>query len=119
LCSEHERTVVPSGPKGKGALDCVNLSRAATLANAMSTDRGATRDGPASKSSAPANAKGRVLVADDEAGLVRVYRRVLMAAGYAVDVAGDGAEAAERIESKEYDAIVSDISMPGMDGLEL
>jgi EAL domain-containing protein (putative c-di-GMP-specific phosphodiesterase class I) len=44
---------------------------------------------------------------------------VLVAAGYQVEVASDGAEAAERIKSAEYDAIVSDISMPGMDGLEL
>ena len=67
----------------------------------------------------PVDPKGRVLVADDEAALVRVYRRVLVNAGYHVDVANDGAEAAERLKSADYDAIVSDISMPGMDGLEL
>jgi EAL domain-containing protein (putative c-di-GMP-specific phosphodiesterase class I)/ActR/RegA family two-component response regulator len=70
-------------------------------------------------SAPPPNPKGRVLVADDEPALVRVYKRTLHAAGYTIDTASDGEEAAERIKTKEYDAIVSDISMPGMDGLEL
>jgi EAL domain-containing protein (putative c-di-GMP-specific phosphodiesterase class I)/ActR/RegA family two-component response regulator len=85
----------------------------------MGTDEGAPRGSSARAGSTPTNPKGRVLVADDEPGLVRVYKRVLAAAGYIVDVANDGAEAAERLKSADYDAIVSDISMPGMDGLEL
>jgi len=50
---------------------------------------------------------------------VRAYRRVLVDAGYHVDGATGGAEATNLLQSSEYDAIVSDISMPGVDGLEL
>src|SRR5277367_6709497 len=77
-----------------------------------------TRGGP-SRSSAPANPKGRVLIADDEVALLRVYKRALVGAGYAVDLANDGAQAIDLVRLSEYDAIVSDISMPEMDGLEL
>src|SRR5271167_1833329 len=75
--------------------------------------------GNPSRSSAPANPKGRVLIADDEVALLRVYKRALVGAGYAVDLANDGAQAIDLVRLSEYDAIVSDISMPEMDGLEL
>jgi EAL domain-containing protein (putative c-di-GMP-specific phosphodiesterase class I)/CheY-like chemotaxis protein len=67
----------------------------------------------------PPNPKGRVLVADDEVALLRVFKRALVDAGYAVDLANDGHQAIELVRLSEYDTIVSDISMPGMDGLEL
>jgi len=71
------------------------------------------------RGSEPANPKGRVLVVDDEVALLRVYKHGLVSAGYAVDAAGDGAQAIELVRLSDYDAIVSDIAMPGMDGLEL
>ncbi|HEY2514157.1 MAG TPA: EAL domain-containing protein [Polyangiaceae bacterium] len=67
----------------------------------------------------PPNPKGRVLIADDEVALLRVYKRALVDSGFAVDLANDGAQAIELVRLSEYDTIVSDISMPGMDGLEL
>ena len=60
-----------------------------------------------------------MLVADDEVALLRVYKRALVAAGYAVDLANDGQQAIELVKLSEYDTIVSDIGMPAMDGLEL
>jgi EAL domain-containing protein (putative c-di-GMP-specific phosphodiesterase class I) len=48
-----------------------------------------------------------------------MYKRTLVAAGYAVDLANDGMQAIDLVKLSEYDTIVSDISMPGMDGLEL
>lgn len=51
--------------------------------------------------------------------MLRVYKHALVGAGYAVDLAGDGAQAIELVKLGEYDTIVSDISMPGMDGLAL
>jgi EAL domain-containing protein (putative c-di-GMP-specific phosphodiesterase class I)/ActR/RegA family two-component response regulator len=87
----------------------------------MPTDerpRGAYRDG-SRRSSIPPNPKGRVLIADDEVALLRVYKRALVGAGYAVDLANDGHQAIELVKLSEYDTIVSDIAMPLMDGLEL
>jgi EAL domain-containing protein (putative c-di-GMP-specific phosphodiesterase class I)/ActR/RegA family two-component response regulator len=79
----------------------------------------ASSRGGSTRSSGPANPKGRVLIADDEVALLRVYKRALVGAGYAVDLANDGAQAIDLVRLSEYDAIVSDISMPEMDGLEL
>lgn len=87
----------------------------------MPTDerpRSAQRDG-SRRSSVPPSPKGRVLIADDEVALLRVYKRALVSVGYAVDLANDGARAIDLVKLSEYDTIVSDISMPGMDGLEL
>ncbi len=67
----------------------------------------------------PPNPKGRVLIADDEIALLRVYKRALVGAGYAVDMANDGVQAIDLVKLSEYDTIVSDIGMPNMDGLDL
>jgi EAL domain-containing protein (putative c-di-GMP-specific phosphodiesterase class I)/ActR/RegA family two-component response regulator len=62
---------------------------------------------------------GHVLVVDDEGTLLGLYLRVLKEAGFAVEGAEDGARAAALLRERTFDVIVSDISMPGMDGLTL
>lgn len=61
----------------------------------------------------------RVLLVDDEPSLRRGMARLLGAAGYEVSSAANGREAMELIERTTFDVIVSDIRMPGMDGLSL
>jgi EAL domain-containing protein (putative c-di-GMP-specific phosphodiesterase class I) len=63
--------------------------------------------------------RGVVLLVDDEPTITRGYARSLTASGFTVEVAHNGAEAAERFRQRAFDVIVSDISMPGMNGLEL
>ncbi len=60
-----------------------------------------------------------VLVVDDEPVTARGYARALSAAGYKVNVAHDGREAAAMAKAHSFDVIVSDIAMPDMDGLAL
>jgi two-component system, OmpR family, response regulator len=60
----------------------------------------------------------RVLVAEDELKMAALLRRGLTEEGYAVDVVGDGMEAVVRAAATEYDAIVLDIMLPKLDGLE-
>jgi EAL domain-containing protein (putative c-di-GMP-specific phosphodiesterase class I) len=60
-----------------------------------------------------------VLVVDDEPVTARGYARSLAAGGYKVSVAHDGREAAALAKGRQFDAIVSDIAMPDMDGLAL
>jgi EAL domain-containing protein (putative c-di-GMP-specific phosphodiesterase class I) len=60
-----------------------------------------------------------VLIVDDDPTNLRACTRVLRAAGYTVDAVDDGRVAAEAIANKSYDAIISDISMPKMNGIEL
>lgn len=62
---------------------------------------------------------GRLLVVDDEPGIREVLKEILTCNGYHVDTACDGAEALRRIGSVDYDLIISDLCMPGMDGEKL
>lgn len=63
--------------------------------------------------------EGRVLVVDDDDAIRRVFTRVLRAAGYQVDNAAEGSAGIEMVRQNNYDAIVSDIAMPGCDGIQL
>lgn len=65
------------------------------------------------------NPPGKVLVVEDEEPLRRAYGRMLEGAGFATILVASGREALEAIEQNEVAAVVSDINMPGMDGMEL
>ncbi|HEX5927427.1 MAG TPA: response regulator transcription factor [Baekduia sp.] len=60
----------------------------------------------------------RVLVVDDEVAVRTSLQRALGLERYEVDLAEDGHEALERVAAARYDAIVLDVSMPLLDGLE-
>jgi two-component system KDP operon response regulator KdpE len=61
----------------------------------------------------------RILVVDDERQITRVLRTALQSSGYDVVVAHSGLEAYEVFLSGNPDLIITDLSMPEMDGLEL
>ena len=65
------------------------------------------------------NDKQRILVVDDEPQITRVLRRGLMTHGYDVSVAPDGRSALQLFADWPPDLVVTDLSMPNMDGLEL
>jgi DNA-binding response OmpR family regulator len=60
-----------------------------------------------------------VLVVEDERKMASFLRRGLQEEGYTVDVAEDGRTAAMQAAVREYDAIVLDIMLPRLDGLQL
>ncbi len=60
----------------------------------------------------------RVLFVEDSESLRRSVRRALRHAGFAVDTAGDGEEGLALAELNTYDALVLDVMMPKLDGLE-
>jgi signal transduction histidine kinase len=60
----------------------------------------------------------RVLVADDNRINQLVARTILEAAGAVVEVADNGRHALERLAERVYDAVLMDVHMPDMDGLE-
>lgn len=64
-------------------------------------------------------AQPRVLVADDDDASRAFLARGLRTAGYEVTLAANGREAVELVERSPVDAIVTDISMPEMTGIEL
>jgi DNA-binding response OmpR family regulator len=61
----------------------------------------------------------RILVVDDEVELAEAVARGLRREGYAVDIAHDGESALEKAELTPYDLVCLDLTMPGMDGLEV
>jgi EAL domain-containing protein (putative c-di-GMP-specific phosphodiesterase class I)/CheY-like chemotaxis protein len=67
----------------------------------------------------PAVAPGRVLLVEDDDALLRSCRRVLEAAGFTVETASDGEQAKRALGERGFDAIVSDIAMPQVGGIEL
>ena len=60
----------------------------------------------------------KILLAEDEKDLSRALTAVLSHSGYTVDTAFDGVEALEFLAKNDYDAIIMDIMMPRMDGIE-
>ncbi len=61
----------------------------------------------------------RILVVDDDESVRVLMERSLAKLGYAVAVAGDAEEAIDRLIKESYPLIITDLIMPGMDGVEL
>ncbi len=61
----------------------------------------------------------RVLVIEDEPKLAEQLRTALEAAGYAVDAASDGQRGDFLGQTEQYDAVVLDLGLPGVDGLTI
>ena len=78
------------------------------------------RPAPASTAGADAAApdsRPRVLVVDDEASIRDLLLKTLALADYDVDVSPDGQSALERLRLFDYDLLITDLKIPGMDGL--
>jgi two-component system KDP operon response regulator KdpE len=65
------------------------------------------------------NERRRILVVDDEPQITRVLRTSLSSQGYDLRVANDGETALEIMKDWTPDLVITDLSMPNMDGLEL
>ena len=61
---------------------------------------------------------GKILLVDDEEEFVEALGTRLEARGFSVGVANTGDAALEEAEAQTFDAIVLDLAMPGMDGIE-
>ncbi len=70
---------------------------------------------PESQTAAPV----RILVAEDDAEMLELLSRVLRDEGYRVLTASNGHEALARIEEGDFDLVLSDVRMPGPDGMEV
>ncbi len=61
----------------------------------------------------------RILVVDDDPGILNLLKRGLAYAGYTIDAASNGAEALAKAMEREPDLVVLDIMMPEIDGMEV
>jgi PAS domain S-box-containing protein len=74
---------------------------------------------PGARPRDPRLAGARILVVDDDLGIRKTLAELLAGEGCHVATASDGAEALARLEAGSFDAMVSDVVMPNMDGYEL
>ncbi|MBN1823694.1 MAG: response regulator [Endomicrobiales bacterium] len=61
----------------------------------------------------------RILIIDDEQGILDLCKRILEQEGYFVEVSDDGYKAIDIMSESPFDLVLTDLCMPGIDGLEL
>lgn len=61
----------------------------------------------------------KVMIADDSRPMVNMLRYLLESGGYSITCAQDGDEALMKLRGSRYDALVTDLAMPKMNGIEL
>jgi len=79
------------------------------------SERAGIAGGP--RVSGPAAGRPRVLVVDDEASIRDLLSKTLALAEYDVDLAPDGRTALDRLRVVPYDLLITDLKMPGVDGI--
>jgi excisionase family DNA binding protein len=77
----------------------------------------AARPASSVRTAVPPTGRARVLVVDDEATIRDLLSKTLALAEYDVDLAPDGRTALERLRMIPYDLLITDLKMPGVDGL--
>jgi len=60
----------------------------------------------------------KVLLVDDEADFTEVLASRMQTRGLEVEIAGSGPEAIQKAQGRQFDAVILDLAMPGMDGIE-
>jgi excisionase family DNA binding protein len=73
--------------------------------------------GGTTRAAGPVAGRPRILVVDDEATIRDLLSKTLALAEYDVDLAPDGRTALERLRIIPYDLLITDLKMPGIDGL--
>jgi CheY-like chemotaxis protein len=115
IIKEHGGKIYAQGRRGEGSTFLIELP--------VYKDVEAEESAPASTEPltlAGASGAGRkILVVDDEPTILDLFVDILGAAGYRVDTADNGAEAAHKVRKNLYDVVVSDVRMPQMNGIQL
>lgn len=126
IVNEQEVLVKPLGwpllrVRNVAGATVLGSGRVVPILNVADLLKSALRAGPrrlaAAKPAAPR--KRSILVVEDSITARTLLKNILEAAGYAVRTAVDGVDACSLLQTRDFDAVVSDIQMPRMDGFEL
>ena len=110
IAEEHGGGITCSGVPGGGTVFTLELPVVMAAAEAPGEEPEIIRK--------PAPG-GRILVVDDEPVMLSMLRRMLEAAGQAVDSAPSGAEAIEKLEGGRYDLVICDVEMGAVKGFSV
>lgn len=114
----HLRTqALVSGMVTTGESELVNVLHAPALLDAARQARVRTVSGDSA--SAGLARRMRILVVDDSLNTREIERDVLEASGYDVTLAEDGVDGLRKAQSELFDAVLTDVEMPHMDGFTL
>jgi PAS domain S-box-containing protein len=114
IMEEHKGKIWVESEVGKGARFIAELP-IVVCRDLMDEGRGTKDD----RDLDPAAPQHRLLIVDDEPGIVDVLQEVLGTSGYRIETASNGAKALSRLGSQDYDLIISDLCMPEMSGEKL
>jgi len=115
IIKEHGGKIYAQGRRGEGSTFLIELPIYKEI----------EADDPAPASTEPLSLDGdsgvgrKILVVDDEPTILDLFVEILGGAGYHVDTADNGLEAAQKVRNAHYDAVVSDVRMPQMNGMQL
>lgn len=83
------------------------------------TAEGLNTDAATAGTAAAAGSRASILVVDDESFIREIICRKLGGSGFSCDAAPNAEDALEKISQNDYDCVLSDIHMPGMNGIEM
>lgn len=63
--------------------------------------------------------RDKILVVDDDASVLALFQMVLGTEGYKITCASSGEEALQQLECERFDLLISDLRLPGLDGIAL
>ena len=117
IVSEHGGRLWIDSSAGRGASFYIELPATGGKLKPAATTSSVTAVAPQPEAVPKLDGQA-VLIVEDESSLASAMAESFADAGFFVDRAGDGEEALRRLESGQFDVIVSDLKMPNMDGIQ-